>query len=286
MPVMVGYDGSEVSEHALQFAVEEARMRGLPLEIIAAWEQPTVDLGMGAGAAIDPAMSEVVAEQAAELANRAADKVQESGVEASAVAVPGPAAAALVDRGEYADLLVMGSHGRHAVADLLLGGVSRQVATHAKCPTIIVRPDSAQPARVVVGIDGSDQAGRALDFAFDEASRRGWALRVVHAWEVAVIGFDVDSATYPKGGILDDVEDAETRLGAEVLSGHVARYPDVNLEVRIVRGPAAEVLVDASRDASLLVVGSRGRGGFTALLLGSISHKVIHHATCGVAVVH
>lgn len=205
-------------------------------------------------------------------------------MEVSAIALPGPAAAALVDRGKDADLLVVGSHGRGAVADFLLGGVSRQVATHARCPTIIVRA-GGEP-RVVVGIDGSAQAGRALDFAFDEASRRGWPLRVVHAWDVAVIGFDVDSTTYPEGGILDDVEGAETRLGAQVLSGHVATYPDVEVEVRIVRGAAGRVLVDAGEDASLLVVGSRGRGGFTSLLLGSVSHKVIHHASCSVAVVH
>lgn len=284
MPVMVGYDGSEVSERALQFGAEEASMRGLPLEIIAVWEQPTVDLGMGAGAAVDPAMSEVVADQASGLANHAAENLQGSALEVSAIALPGPAAAALVDRGKDADLLVVGSHGRGAVADFLLGGVSRQVATHARCPTIIVRA-GGEP-RVVVGIDGSAQAGRALDFAFDEASRRGWPLRVVHAWDVAVIGFDVDSTTYPEGGILDDVEGAETRLGAEVLSGHVATYPDVEVEVRIVRGAAGRVLVDAGEDASLLVVGSRGRGGFTSLLLGSVSHKVIHHASCSVAVVH
>lgn len=284
MPVMVGYDGSEVSERALQFGAEEASMRGLPLEIIAVWEQPTVDLGMGAGAAVDPAMSEVVADQASGLANHAAENLQGSALEVSAIALPGPAAAALVDRGKDADLLVVGSHGRGAVADFLLGGVSRQVATHARCPTIIVRA-GGEP-RVVVGIDGSEQAGRALDFAFDEASRRGWPLRVVHAWDVAVIGFDVDSTTYPEGGILDDVEGAETRLGAQVLSGHVATYPDVEVEVRIVRGAAGRVLVDAGEDASLLVVGSRGRGGFTSLLLGSVSHKVIHHASCSVAVVH
>ena len=79
--------------------------------------------------------------------------------------------------------------------------------------------------------------------------------------------------------------DAETRLSAEVLAGHADRYPDVALEVTVQRGAPAKVLVDASGDCDLLVTGSRGRGGFAALLLGSVSHKVLHHAQCSVAVV-
>jgi nucleotide-binding universal stress UspA family protein len=285
MSVVVGYDGSEISEVAVRFAADEARMRGLDLEVLTAWDQPTVDLGMGAGAAIDPDLSEVVAAQAAELAARGARLARDSGMAASSTAVPGPAAAALVERARTADLVVVSSHGRNAVSDVLLGGVSRQVATHAACPVIVVR-DGARAHSVVVGIDDSPQAARALDFAFDEASRRAWPLRALHAWDVSVIGFDVDASTYPAGGILDDVKDAEARLSAEVLAGHVARYPDVDVEVRLRRGAAAGVLVEASRDAGLLVLGSRGRGGFASLLLGSVSHRVIHRSTCSVAIVH
>lgn len=285
MSVVVGYDGSDVCAVAVGFAVDEARMRGLTLEVMTAWDQPTVDLGMGAGAAIDPGMSEVVARQAAELAAEGAAATSDSGVEVTSTAVMGPAGAALVERSRTADLLVLGSHGRHAVSDLLLGGVSRQVAAHSGCPVVVVR-DSPATRVVVVGIDGSAQAGRALDFAFDEASRRGWSLRVLHAWDVSVIGFDVDASTYPAGGIFDDVKDAEARLSAEVLAGHVGRYPDVEVHVCLRRGSPAQLLVEASREASLLVVGSRGRGGFASLLLGSVSHKVIHRSACSVAIVH
>lgn len=285
MSVVVGYDGSDVSAHAVQFAVDEARMRRLSLEVLTAWDQPTVDLGMGAGAAIDPGMSEVVAQQAAELASEGVAATRDCGLHVTSNAVMGPAAAALVEHSRNADLLVLGSHGRHAVSDLLLGGVSRQVAAHAACPTVVVR---ASPAiqTVVVGIDGSAQAGRALDFAFDEASRREWSLQVLHAWDVSVIGFDVDASTYPAGGIFDDVREAEARLSAEVLAGHTARYPDVEVDVCLRRGSASQLLVEASRQAGLLVVGSRGRGGFASLLLGSVSHKVIHRSACSVAIVH
>jgi len=285
MPVVVGYDGSQVSAEAVRFAAQEARIRGLGLEVVTVWDQPTVDLGMGSGAVVDPQMAEVIAQRAAEIAQEGAGLASDAGVPVTPRALPGPAAAALVDRSADADLVVVGSHGRHGMANLLLGGVSRQVATHGQCPVIVVRGHGGHN-RIAVGIDGSEQAARALDFAFDHASRRGWELRVVHAWDVAVIGFDADVSTYPEGGILDDVREAETRLSSEILAGHAAGYPDVPVEVRVGRGSPAKVLLAAAADCDLLVTGSRGRGGFSSLLLGSVSHKVLHHATCSVAVVH
>lgn len=285
MAVIVGYDGSDGSRRAMAFATEEAHIRGVPLQVVTAWDQPMVDLGMGAGSVVDPDLSQVIENRAGEVAAEGAELARKSGLEVSTGVVTGPAAAALVELSRDADLIVVGSHRRQMMADLLLGGVSRQVATHAACPVVVVRGQQESHQRVAVGIDGSEGARRALDFAFDEASRRGWSLRVVHAWDVAVIGFDVDASTYPQGGILDDVRDVETRLSAEVLAGHTARYPDVEVQIRVERGSAARVLVDAASDCDLLVCGSRGRGGFSALLLGSVSHKVLHHAACTVAIV-
>ncbi len=282
MSVLVGYDGSAAAGQAVRFAAEESRLRGVPLEVMTAWDAPTVDLGMGSGSVVDPQLADVVARRAAEVAEEGAGLADVPDV--TATVAPGPAAAALVEASRSADLVVVGSRGRHGMADLLLGGVSRQVAAHAACPVIVVR-DTSGSGRVVVGIDGSPQAHRALDFAFEEASLRGWTLRVVHAWDVAVIGFDADTSTYPQGGILDDVRDAETRLSSEVLAGHRDRFPDVDLEVRVQRGAAAKVLLEAAEDCDLLVTGTRGRGGFAALLLGSVSHRVLHHARCHVAVV-
>lgn len=125
-----------------------------------------------------------------------------------------------------------------------------------------------------------------MDFAFDAASRRGWKLLVIHAWDVHVVGFDVDASTYPKGGIIDEVKDAEDRLSAEVLAGHRDRYPDVEVEFHLGRGHADHVVLDAAGGCDLLVVGSRGHGGFASLMLGSVSNRVLHHAECSVAVVH
>lgn len=284
MPVVVGFDGSDGSDGALRWATEEAQLRGLSLDVVAVWDQPMVDVGMGAGPVPDPALTQALESRAQATAAQGAARV--TGVQVSAHAVPGPAASALVEYSREADLIVTGSHSKRGVAEILLGSTSAQIATHSTCPTIVVRPRTSTHGRVAVAIDGSPQGQRALDFAFDEADRRGWILRVVHAWDVHVVGFDVDDTSYPEGGILDEVKEAETRLSAEVLAGHRAQYPDVRIETHVDRGHADAVVLAASGDCDLLVVGSRGHGGFASLLLGSVSHRVLHHAQCSVAVVH
>ena len=286
MSVVVGYDGSDGSERALQWAVEEAKLRAVPLQIAVVWEEPMVDMGFGGGAIIDPTLAEVMKERGEQIAAQGRELVANSGLEVSAEAVVGPAASALVEASERAELLVTGSHSKRGVAEILLGSTSSQVATHSKCPTVVVRPKPVTYHRLGVAIDGSEPGQRALDFAFDEASRRGWKLLVIHAWDVHVVGFDVDASTYPKGGIIDEVKDAEDRLSSEVLAGHRDRYPDVEIELHLGRGHADNVVLEASDECDLLVVGSRGHGGFASLMLGSVSNRVLHHAECSVAVVH
>ncbi len=286
MSVVVGYDGSDGSERALQWAVEEAKLRAVPLQITVVWEEPMVDMGFGGGAIIDPTLAEVMKERGEQIATQGRELVANSGLEVSAEAVVGPAASALVEASERAELLVTGSHSKRGVAEILLGSTSSQVATHSKCPTVVVRPKPVTYHRLGVAIDGSEPGQRALDFAFDEASRRGWKLLVIHAWDVHVVGFDVDASTYPKGGIIDEVKDAEDRLSSEVLAGHRDRYPGVEIELHLGRGHADNVVLEASDECDLLVVGSRGHGGFASLMLGSVSNRVLHHAQCSVAVVH
>ncbi len=286
MTVVVGYDGSDGSQRALQWAIDEARLRGLPLQIVSVWEEPMVDMGFGGGAIIDPNLAEVMKERGDQVAADGLQLARDSGVEVRAESVVGPAASALVEASETANLLVTGSHSKRGVAEILLGSTSSQVATHSKCPTVVVRPKDLTNARVGVAIDGSGPGQRALDFAFDEASRRGWKLLVIHAWDVHVVGFDVDASTYPKGGIIDEVQEAESRLSSEVLAGHRDTYPDVEIEFHLGRGHADNVVLEASETCDLLVVGSRGHGGFASLMLGSVSNRVLHHAQCSVAVVH
>ena len=138
---------------------------------------------------------------------------------------------------------------------------------------------------IVVGVDGSECARAALGFAAEEAALRGARLRVVSAWEVP-------PAVYAGGlaPILDQTTLDGFRESAEaVISGAVAEVkhlqPAVDCEGAAVEGQPAEVLLQEAREAFLIVVGNRGRGGFASLLLGSVSQQVVHHAACPVLVV-
>ena len=139
---------------------------------------------------------------------------------------------------------------------------------------------------VVVGIDGSDPSRAALGFGLEEAKLRGLALRVVCAWHYPLAGFI--AGFEPPGPRLDPGEldrDAEAQLDSslEALGRDLAA---VEVERRVREGSAPAVLLEEARDAARLVVGSRGRGGFSGLLLGSVSQQCVSHAACPVAVVH
>jgi nucleotide-binding universal stress UspA family protein len=138
-------------------------------------------------------------------------------------------------------------------------------------------------ARVVVGIDGSPEAETALRFAADEAAKRGLPLRIVCAWE-APAGTYIGEAFAPTAdGIVEAEHHADDVLRAalERLAGGAA----IETEALAVEGSPAKVLIEQSRDAALLVVGSRGRGAAAGLLLGSVSQKLTQHAPCPLAVV-
>jgi nucleotide-binding universal stress UspA family protein len=180
-----------------------------------------------------------------------------------------------------AQLLVLGDRGLGGVAGLVLGSVAVALAAHGACPVVIVRGEPRnQEGPVVVGVDGSSVSEAALAFAFDAAAARGVELVVVHAWSPTAI----DRAWEP---VMDwnAVAVEEDAVLAERLAGWGQKYPQVTVRRTVVRDGAARALVDASRDAQLMVVGSRGRGNVTGLLLGSVSHAVLHAAHCPVAIV-
>jgi nucleotide-binding universal stress UspA family protein len=135
--------------------------------------------------------------------------------------------------------------------------------------------------KIVVGIDGSEAAKNALRWALEEARLRSAKIVAVHAWEAPPAMPDPGPAPgFDLGGILPEVEEAGERLVKAVVEEVVGDDSDVTVEPVAIQGPAASVLVEAARDADMLVVGSRGHGGFTALLLGSVSQQLAHHAPC------
>jgi nucleotide-binding universal stress UspA family protein len=191
------------------------------------------------------------------------------------------AASGLVELSSRADTVVLGRSGHGFVVGALLGSVALQVVTHARCPVVVVHAstDDASDARgVVVGVDGSAVSELALGYAFEQASMRGVHLDVVHAWwTTATSGLTPDIKT-------DKVTQERLTL-SEAMVGWSEKYPDVQVRESLPMGSTVTILTEAAKDAELLVVGSRGRGGFRSLLLGSVSQGVLQHATCTVAVV-
>jgi len=140
---------------------------------------------------------------------------------------------------------------------------------------------------IVVGVDHSTGAEAALRFALAEAQLRNATLRAVHAWQYGYIGAGYSEGSFPVlGAELADLRDAAAATLDATLQGAIPDAGDVEIERRVVEGAPAAVLVTESRDAELLVVGSRGLGGFSGLLLGSVSQQCAHHAHCPVVIVH
>jgi nucleotide-binding universal stress UspA family protein len=190
---------------------------------------------------------------------------------------------ALLTISDQAALIVLGARGTGGFPGLLIGSVSAQLAAHARCPVAVVRPPAGHGSDVVVGIDGSAQSEQALRLGLTEARRLGGALIAVHAYQLPPL----PAAYAPNPGI---DETAHRATAEEVLDRTLADIEqtatDVKIERRVQAGPPARVLLEASADAAALVIGARGLGGFTGLILGSVSQQLIRHAPCPVIVVH
>lgn len=281
--IVVGVDGSEAASAALDWAIDEAARTGRSLQLVSAYSMPmTGATPMAVPVELDVAkgMQEIVDEAAAHVRDVA------PAVPVTTTVRMAHASVAILDAASDAGLVVVGSRGHRPLRGALLGSTALYVATHAPCPTVVVRDLGArvvaEPRRIVVGADGSPTSQEAVAFAFAQADARGCELTVVYAW-----WFDLSS-----GGLADvtttTVESAEEHqhaLLAEQVAGFAERYPDVVVHLSVLRDDPAEALARLSLGAELVVVGSRGRGGFRSLLLGSVSQRVLQTAKCPVVVV-
>ena len=283
-PIFVGYDGSDGSRTALRWALDEGARRRLPVRLIHVVEFPwrlpslfaTTTDAIGADL-IDEAES-VLDKVAAESAAAA------PGVEVTHTALAGPISGTLCEESGRASMVVLGSRGTGGFVGLPIGSVSVAVATHARCPVVVVH-DGVQPSSslpVVVGVDDSAEARLAIGFAVDEAAARGVRLVAVRAWQPPTSPWRSDR--WPPGLGADEVELAERNLASGMLHNACERHPALQVSVHTVCATPAYALETASREAQLLVVGCRGGGGFHGLLLGSASLQILHHAQCPVAV--
>jgi len=286
--VLVGVDGSEQSLLALDYAADEAARRHQPLRIVigCAWPLFVAATGGGAGIPLDDGVIEVARGVLEDAASRAGER--RPGLDITTEVTRGSPAGVLVDESERASVVVVGNRGRGGFASLLAGSVATQLATHARCPVIVVRPgtdpDAAMTHPVVVGVDGFERTEAAVEFAFEEASSRGVSLTAIHVWaEPPRSGRDQFK---PVAYDYDEARKEATRLLAEALAGFGEKYPDVPVFRELICGlDPAYHLLRATEEAGLVVVGSRGRGEFSGFVLGSLGQNLVHHATCAVAIV-
>ena len=281
--ILVGIDGSPESHAAVRWAAEEAVLRDEPVTlmhviapIVVSW--PIDDLEVNYAE-----WQEDNAQHIIEQAQKTLD---------AAIGDSRPAVRArlrhdgivteLTDASANAKMVVVGSRGLGPIGGAMLGSVSRGLLHRAQCPVAVTKADAVKaPDRtspVLLGIDGSPASEAATAFAFDEASRRGVDLVALHAWS--------DVGVFPILGMdWHEYEEQGNEVLAERIAGWQERYPDVHVRRRIVCDRPAHWLIDESRQAQLVVIGSRGRGGIASMLLGSVSTAVAEAASAPVIVV-
>jgi nucleotide-binding universal stress UspA family protein len=281
--VVVGVDGSADGATALVWAQRFAARRGQELTALLGWDYLDQHHPDGSER-FEPDYGEHEAAKALDAyVEGALDPEVARSVQRRVVL--DNAAQALVDASTEAGLLVVGARGMGRFRGTLVGSVSQRCAQHARCPVTIVRgtiPADApgRDARIVVGVDGSNPSRRALHWAVEEALVSGASVDAIHAWSPFLGG----EPFYSSG-----VESAAVEAREQAVLDEAVDAEDTSDLVRPIQrilalGDPAGMLIDAAQGADLLVVGSRGRGGFAGLLLGSVSQKAIHHAPCPVVV--
>lgn len=282
-PVVVGVDGSEQALMASRAAAREAVRRGSALKIVHAFIWPDLHVNVNPPKAGPPEGG--LLHEAERFLDQAAKAAAEAGpaVVLSTELVRGAPAAVILHEARDAQLVVLGDRGLGGFTSLLVGSAAVQVTAHSPVPVLVVKSAERQDGPVVLGTDGSPESATAIEQAFIEASLRDTDLIVVHGWtRPAVRGpGDILPLVYD----VDKVEGEEERVLSEAISGYRDRFPEVRLTERVIRGRPSPTLIELSETAQLVVVGSRGFGGFAGLLLGSVSQQVLHHAACPILIV-
>jgi nucleotide-binding universal stress UspA family protein len=284
-PVVAGVDGSDTALGGVRWAADFAASQGLPLLLLHAiprleWHFASTDSAAelessGAGDAVLAAAEATVRATHPDLAIRTA-------------VVKGAVATVLVEASRSARLMVVGAG---AAEHRALGGHAVKIAHRTHCPLVVWRKPVAtrtgKPLPVVVGVDESEHSTRALAEAFDVAAMAHAPLSVVHMWEIAAaVGMgDLGGQGMMDWQLLDLLESRQRQRMDELVEPFARRYRNAHVTKVFQDISPAKGLTDLSREAQLVVVGSRGRGNLADSILGSVSQTVIHHAECPVLIV-
>jgi nucleotide-binding universal stress UspA family protein len=281
-PIIVGFDGSPQAQAALDWALDEATRQAAPVRLVHVYEWNASIVPVPAGSAWPGRTARDQAEeaigQAVDQARRSRPDLDIDGFVAEGMAIP-----ALRGLSGHARLVVLGSRGLGGFTGLLAGSVAVGVATHARCPVVVVRGVATPGRPVVVGVDQSAEADDVLALAFQEAADRGVDLVAVRAWQPPPVPWRTDAR--PLAYDVEELAAAERRLTEDAVQPWQDKYSQVTVTIRVVPSGPATALITSSYDAQLVVVGCRGRGGFRGLLLGSVARQLIHHSSCPVVVV-
>ncbi|HTY32264.1 universal stress protein [Mycobacterium sp.] len=284
MGIVVGIDDSPAARVAVQWAAREAALRKIPLTLVHA-VSPEVSTWLRTP--LPAGVMHWQQDHGRRLIDGALKVVEESTAPGGPAGVQteillSGAVPTLIDLSKEAEMVVMGAQGSGRWPGRLLGSVSSALLRHAHCPVAIVHDEdpstpTAAQSPVLVGIDGSPASELATAIAFDEASRRHTGLVALHSWS------DLDISEWP-GIDWPATQSMAEEVLAERLAGWQEQYPDVQVARVVVQAEPARRLVEASGEAQLVVVGSRGRGGFAGMLVGSVSETVAQMARVPVIV--
>jgi nucleotide-binding universal stress UspA family protein len=267
--IVVGIDGNPNGMYAAAWAARQADLEQRPLVVVHA-----VDGGPHLRSNDHELADRVAGQRHAERAMHRALEVAPKLRVQTLVRSADPAEL-LVELGEAAHLLVVGSRGLGRVASLIHGSVSLAVCASASCPVIVVREEAPRPRRIVVGTDGTEASAAAVDFAFAQASLRGVPLTVLHA--VSILE--------PRAGEWVSAEAAAPAWLSQSVAGLREKYIDVDVELQVAEGPTVVELTEASLHAELVVLGSRPHRGPLSLNLTSVSRALLDHGHCSIGVV-
>jgi nucleotide-binding universal stress UspA family protein len=287
-PIVVGVDGSESASAAVAWAARAAAALSLPLHIVTVVHIPAFYY-------TEPYLAESFKEELEDTAKARlgsarvhAKQTVDAPIDITTEQFEAKVSQTLIDLSANAHMVVLGSRGHGELTGLLIGSTTSAVAAHGHCPLVVVRGrtmDGQPPTEgpIVVGVDGSESSRAALEVAFEQAAARGASLVAVNVWSDVSVQPSLGAS--PDDPLWSSIQTGEEVVLSERLAGYQERYPDVTVERVVARDRPVRVLSEFAEKAQLIVVGSRGRGGFTGMLLGSTSNALLHTADCPVMIV-